>query len=51
MSDLSDAIFKAVKNVIKQWTKQRKAEDRGRKSRSSRVYIYSDKVWCPEVSD
>jgi Topoisomerase 6 subunit A/Spo11, Toprim domain len=31
-------------SVTKEWTKQRKAEERGRRSRLSRDYVYSDRV-------
>jgi hypothetical protein len=51
MKDLSDAIFKATKKVTRKWAEQRKAEDRGRKSRSSRVYMYSDRVDFTDVCD
>ncbi len=33
-----------------QWTKQRKAEEHGRRSRSSREYIYSDRVNFSDVA-
>jgi hypothetical protein len=49
MSELIDAIFKATKDVTKEWTKQRKAEERGSKLRESRDYIYSDRVNFTEV--
>jgi hypothetical protein len=44
-------IFEVTKSVTKEWTKQRKAEERGRRSRSSRVYVYSDRVYFMEVAD
>ena len=36
--------------VTKKWTKQRKAEERGRRSRSSRQYVYSDRVNFTDVA-
>src|SRR5215469_8325350 len=51
MSELSDAIFKVTKDVTKEWTKQRKAEERGRRTRYSREYIYSDRVNFTDVCD
>lgn len=36
--------------VTKEWTKQRKAEDRGR-SRGTREYVYSDRVVFMDVAD
>lgn len=39
-----------VKSVTKEWTKQRKAEERGSRSRSSRQYIYSDRVNFSDVA-
>jgi hypothetical protein len=35
--------------VTKKWTKQRKAEERGR-SRSTRQYVYSSRVCCTDVA-
>jgi hypothetical protein len=49
MSELSDAIFKVTEDVTKEWTKQRKAEEKGTKSRYSRAYIYSDRVNFTDV--
>jgi hypothetical protein len=51
MNDLSDAIFKVTKDVTKEWTKQRKAEERGTRTCYSREYIYSDRVNCTDVCD
>jgi hypothetical protein len=51
MSDLSDAISEITKQVTKKWTKQRLAEEKGRKSRSSRIYVYSDRTRFTEVCD
>ena len=48
MMDRSD-ILKVTRAVTKEWTKQRKAEERGSRSRSSRVYIYSDRVNFTDV--
>ncbi len=44
-------ILGVTKAVTKEWTKQRKAEDRGSRSRSSREYIYSDRVNFTEVTE
>ncbi len=46
----SDDIFSVTKSVTKEWTKQRKAEERGRRSRYSRAYIYSDRVSFTDVA-
>jgi hypothetical protein len=35
--------------VTKDWTKQRKAEERGSRSRASRAYVYSDRVCFTDV--
>jgi hypothetical protein len=43
MIDASD-ILKVTKAVTAEWTKQRKAEDRGNRSSRSREYVYSDRV-------
>jgi hypothetical protein len=51
MSDLSNAIFNVTKNVTREWTKQRLAEERGRKSRLSRAYVYYDRTCFTEVCD
>jgi hypothetical protein len=40
-----------TKSVTKEWTKQRKAEERGNRSRASRAYIYSDRVNFTDVAD
>ncbi len=45
----SDDILAVTKSVTKQWTKQRKAEERGR-SAGTRMYIYSDRVDFTEVA-
>jgi hypothetical protein len=50
MSDIGDAIFTATTKVLKKWTKQRKAEERGRWSRASRVYVYSNRVCFTDVA-
>ena len=51
MGELSDAILKVTKDVTKEWTKQRKAEERGSRNRYSRAYVYSDRVNFTEVVD
>jgi hypothetical protein len=42
-------ILAVTKAVTKEWTKQRKAEERSHRSRYSRVYIYSDRVNFTDV--
>ncbi|MSQ96821.1 MAG: hypothetical protein EXR98_20020 [Gemmataceae bacterium] len=39
-----DDIFAVIRPVVKEWTKQRKAEERNRRSRDSRRHIYSGRV-------
>jgi hypothetical protein len=51
MSELNDAISKITKKVTKKWAKQRKAEERGDKSRQSRMYVYSDRTSHTWVCD
>ena len=43
-------ILAVTKSVTKPWTKQRKAEERGRRSRSSRQYVYSGRVNFTDVA-
>lgn len=43
-------IIGVTKAVTKEWTKQRKAEDGGRRSRNSRAYVYSDRVYLTDVA-
>ena len=50
MIDASD-ILGVTKAVTKEWTSQRKAEERGNRSRSSRAYVYSDRVNFTDVAD
>jgi DNA topoisomerase VI subunit A len=45
-----DDIFAVIKPVVKEWTKQRKAEERGRRSRDSRKHIYSGRVDFTEAA-
>jgi hypothetical protein len=47
---LADDIRKITEKVTKKWTKQRKSEERGNSSRSSRQYIYSDQVHLSDVA-
>src|SRR5438128_1634981 len=47
----ADDILGAADKVLKKWTKQRKAEERGRRSRASRAYIYSDRVNFTDVAE
>ncbi len=44
-------ILSVTKSVTKEWEKQRKAEERGRRSRYSREYVYSDRVNFTDVAD
>src|SRR5262245_31147241 len=44
-------ILKATRSVTKEWTRQRKAEERGTRSRGSRQYVYSDRVNFTDVAD
>jgi hypothetical protein len=50
MSISAADILAVTTQVTKEWTKQRKAEERGR-SRASRIYIYSDRVYFSQVAD
>jgi hypothetical protein len=43
-------ITEVTRKVTKEWAKQRKAEERGRRSRSSRVYVYSNRVCFTDVA-
>ena len=45
----ADDILSVTKSVTKKWTKQRKAEERGTRSRSSREHVFSDRVNCTDV--
>jgi hypothetical protein len=47
----ADDILAVTKNVTKEWTKQRKAEERNSRARYSRQYIYSDRVNFTDVAD
>ena len=47
--DASD-LMAVTKAVTKDYTKQRKAEERGRRSRASRQYVYSDRVYFSQVA-
>jgi hypothetical protein len=51
MSFTADDIVSLATKVTKEWTKQIKAEERGRRSRSDRAYVYSDRVHFTEVMD
>ncbi|MCC7337881.1 MAG: hypothetical protein IT422_22565 [Pirellulaceae bacterium] len=48
--DASD-ILAVTKKVTQKWTKARKAEERGSRSRYSRQYIYSDRINFTEIAD
>jgi hypothetical protein len=50
MSITADDILGLAKSVTSQWTKQRKAEERGRRSRWSPDYVYSDRVYFTDVA-
>jgi hypothetical protein len=43
-------ILDITRATTKEWTKQRKAEERGRRSLASRIYVYSDRVDFTEVA-
>jgi hypothetical protein len=51
MNITAEDILSLTKSVTKEWTKRRKAEERGRRSRLSRQYIYSDRVDFTAVAD
>jgi hypothetical protein len=51
MSVTAEDILSVTQSVTKEWTKQRKAEERGRRSRGDRVYVYSDRVNFTDVVD
>jgi hypothetical protein len=40
-----------VESVTRKWTKQRKAEERGRRTRDSRRYVYSHRVCFTDVAE
>lgn len=46
---IADDLKELTKSATRKWTKQRKAEERG-KHRSSRVYVYSDRVDFTDVA-
>jgi hypothetical protein len=48
---LADDIIEIATKGTKKWTRQRKGEEAGRRSRSSRVYVYSRRVDFTEVQD
>jgi hypothetical protein len=50
MAITADDIFDGIKAVTKEWTKQRRAEERG-KSRLSRRYLYSDRTCFTHVAN
>jgi hypothetical protein len=51
MSFNAKDILGVTKSVTKEWAKARKAEERGRRSRSDRQYVYSNRVNFTEVAD
>ena len=51
MSVSKDDILSVTHSVTKEWTRQRKAEERGRRSRESRQYVYSDRVNFTAVAE
>jgi len=51
MSVTPDDILSVTRSVTKEWTKQRKAEERRTRSRDSRAYVYSDRVNFTDVMD
>src|SRR5262245_59452043 len=48
---LADDILDITQKVTKEWTKQRKAEERGSRSRYSGEYVYSDRVNFTDEAD
>jgi hypothetical protein len=50
MSLNPDEFLGVIKSVTKEWTKQRKAEERNCRARYSRQYVYSDRVDFTEVA-
>lgn len=51
MTVSANDIWTITKSVTKEWTKQRKAEDRGSRTRACRAYVYSDRVAFTDVAD
>jgi hypothetical protein len=51
MSITAADILEATRKVTKEWTKQRKAEERGHRSRQSRGHVYSNRVDFTDVAD
>jgi len=45
----ADDILGVTRSVTKEWTKQRKAEERGRRTVGCRMYVYSDRVNFTDV--
>jgi hypothetical protein len=51
MSLNPDDFLGVIKSVTKEWTKQRRAEERNQRSRYSRFYVYSDRVNFTDIAD
>jgi hypothetical protein len=51
MSITAADIVGVTRSVTKEWTKQRKAEERGRRSRATRAHIYSGRVNFTDVAN
>jgi hypothetical protein len=51
MSIAAADILGITRSVTREWTKQRKAEERGRRTRASRQYVYSGRVNFTDVAD
>ncbi len=51
MSINANDILAVTKSVTKEWTKQRKSEERSNRSRSSREYMYSARVNFTDVAE
>jgi hypothetical protein len=51
MTISADDILEVTRLVTRKWTKQRKAEERGSRSRFSRAYVYSDRTNFTDVVD
>jgi hypothetical protein len=49
--ELDQRLYNVVEKTTKKWARQRKAEEKGTKTRASRQYIYSDRVNFTEVAN
>jgi hypothetical protein len=51
MTISANDIIAVTQSVTKEWAKQRRAEERGRRTRGSRIYVYSDRVTFADLAD